>query len=358
MVKRLLLAAALVGCGGSAPVEGPPPVVNVVVEPLTADVLVGQETQFSARTYAGNGSEVFGRLVQWSVGEPSVASVDEAGRARGETSGVSIVTARSGNASGSATLNVVTNEPAGFTKMLELPFSDPTWQVPLSQGWIMLPPTTYQNCGDGDGTNDGVCVDPETVDDPLFPNSPVGQHTLPQDFANNTLWPGSVGRSGGTRISQCCSTRVKETYVSFRYRFDPDWDASHLKMLGIMGPSGLQWFWVMATGSGLRFWVDQKQLNSNGSATVVVRNGGNLQPGAVHFIEVYGRMNSAPNVPDGVIKVWVDGGLRIDVADAIFYEDAAFYQRFAGVKWDPIPAARVVAPENWVRIDDIYASGR
>jgi hypothetical protein len=373
MVRRLLLFAVVVGCGGSGPTEGSLPVVNVVVEPGTAELSVGEERQFSARTFAANGKEVFGRSIQWSAGNPSVVSVDGAGRARGVTTGASPLTARASGVSGSATLNVVTNEPAGLTKLLELSFSDPTWQAPRSQGWDMLfPPTTYQNCGIGDGTGDSVCMDPETMDDAGFPNSPVGQHTLPQNFGDNNLWAGSAGRSGGTRMSHT-EGRVKEIYASFRVRFDPAISfvgGGGFKILGLSirrptaGPAvGL---WINATGSSptLGLEANQKQFGRapNGdlvSTPLVTRRNGALAADEVLFVEAHAKMNSAANLPDGILRVWVDGTLLVDLANVIWFEETTVSpQWFSGVWWDPIPNVRSPAPENWIRMDDIYASGR
>jgi hypothetical protein len=271
--------------------------------------------------------------------------------------------------SGGATVNVVTNEPAGFTRMLELTFSDPTWQVSLGQGWdMLLPPTVYQNCGADDGTGDNVCIDPETVNDPEFPRPPVGQHTLPENFGDNNAWPGSAGRSGGTRISYSRG-RVKEIYASFRVRFDsafPMEGGGGFKVLGLMvdrpGGSAVQGLWINAHDGppALRLSANQKQYNASGSNTPVVTYGGDVFPvGEVLFVKVYARMNTIPNAPDGLLQVWVDGSLRVNRSDVIWFEETTVSpQWFSGVKWDPIPNVRFPAPENWIRMDDIYASGR
>jgi uncharacterized protein YjdB len=76
-------------------IVGPHRVHYIVVEPTEKAVLVGDQFQFRARTYALGGEELYDRVVTWRVGDPSVATVDETGTVTALAKGTTHVFAES-----------------------------------------------------------------------------------------------------------------------------------------------------------------------------------------------------------------------------------------------------------------------
>lgn len=254
------------------------------------------------------------------------------------------------------------NEPGGMTTIIDGPFDSIASM--RAQGWGMLDPKLVTSPVDG-----GQATDMDIVADGDFPNSPVGQNTHLAGHGDDALWPGTRGRSGGTRMWYNDNTLgAVEIYASFRFKFDPAWTISsgNFKICGLRSPynGGSQWLWVTQGGdptAPMRIGIDQKQRNSNGSNIPVIVNSGSqpLTLGVVHQIEVHSGMNSAAGVADGFCKIWVNNVLVVNATTLIFYEDAAFpAQTFAGFVWDPIPGGRTVSTEQWCRMDDIYVSAK
>jgi hypothetical protein len=137
-----------------------------------------------------------------------------------------------------------------------------------------------------------------------------------------------------------------------------------MKMIGILQVSVEPFAWIRASGDGpaLQFDMNQRTYQTGQQAESTIRrpNVGNkpVQAGQVHFYEVYLKMNT-PGVPDGIIKMWLDGVLLHDHRDVVWVADAAFpFKAFAGIKWDPTIGGRSPAPEQWGRFDELYVSGR
>ena len=99
------LALVAVGCGGN---EGTAPAVDSVdvVPAVALAVGVGDTVRFTAEVVDGAGLPVTGAVVTWRSGNAAVAAVDAQGRAVAVASGTTSVTATSGGASGSASLEV------------------------------------------------------------------------------------------------------------------------------------------------------------------------------------------------------------------------------------------------------------
>ena len=108
-----LVACAALACGGDdspgpGPVPPPAPVATTVeVAPATAELTaLGQTVQLSATVRDQNGGVMSGASVNWTSGDPAVATVDAAGLVTAVATGTAAINATSGSASGTASVTV------------------------------------------------------------------------------------------------------------------------------------------------------------------------------------------------------------------------------------------------------------
>jgi len=88
-------------------VNSPPPTITrIEVAPLSATIGAGDMQQFTAKAFDRNNREIDGVTFNWTTGSPSVASIDQNGRATGRGAGTTQITASSAN---------VTSQPATLT---------------------------------------------------------------------------------------------------------------------------------------------------------------------------------------------------------------------------------------------------
>lgn len=109
-VSRWVALAALVlfpSCGGGDGGGTSPSVVSVRLEPRFALVVgAGDTARFAATVLDAAGGRVSGAPLAWSTANPGVATVDGQGLVRAVATGTTIVTATSGDASGTASVEV------------------------------------------------------------------------------------------------------------------------------------------------------------------------------------------------------------------------------------------------------------
>lgn len=85
----------------------PPVAATVVVTPPNATLTVGQSTTLIAKAKDAAGHVLAGASITWSSGTPAVATVSGSGAVKAVGAGTAVITARSGNASGTATILAV-----------------------------------------------------------------------------------------------------------------------------------------------------------------------------------------------------------------------------------------------------------
>ena len=91
----------------------PPNATTIMVTPPNATLTVGQSTTLTATAKDAAG-HVIGASIAWSSDKPSAATVSASGAVKAVGAGTAIITARSGNASGTATIAVsAPPEPPG-----------------------------------------------------------------------------------------------------------------------------------------------------------------------------------------------------------------------------------------------------
>lgn len=101
------IAASSNGVSGFATITVlPKPVAAVRVTPPTQVIRVGQKFEFQAQPLDADGNVLPGRVVTWSSGDPTVATIDNTGLVTGVAVGPTTITATSEGISGSAALSV------------------------------------------------------------------------------------------------------------------------------------------------------------------------------------------------------------------------------------------------------------
>jgi hypothetical protein len=127
-VRALLLSALFVGLAGCNGGDSTGPKVAEIIITPDASVIqfLGSTEQFSARVVDTKGSVMTGVTLTWSSSDPSVASVDQTGRATALAEGSVQITASAEGISGSAALQVDA--------------ADCTTDITLAEGeWEILP---------------------------------------------------------------------------------------------------------------------------------------------------------------------------------------------------------------------------
>lgn len=97
LAGSLLALATLAGCGGSNEgglVVSGPPVDQVVVTPITRNILEGGTAQLTATVFAADGSEIVSAAIVWSTSNAEIAEVSSTGLVTGISPGAAQITAR------------------------------------------------------------------------------------------------------------------------------------------------------------------------------------------------------------------------------------------------------------------------
>ncbi len=120
-VARLIIAALLVGCGGTGtePSSNTPTPAAIAVTAPSLSVQVGKSLQLSAAVTDKTGKTMTGTAVAWSSTPTSVATVGSDGLVTGLSEGTVLVVASSQGVSASVTITVTplpSNPPASIAK--------------------------------------------------------------------------------------------------------------------------------------------------------------------------------------------------------------------------------------------------
>ncbi len=115
---KSVITATSEGKKASAEVSVVPPttVQSVTVSPSSADLMLGDEQQFSATVRDGDGRVMAGKAVTWQSSNAGIASVSSNGQVRAIAPGSATITATSEGSSGTA--SVVVRSPAVATIVL------------------------------------------------------------------------------------------------------------------------------------------------------------------------------------------------------------------------------------------------
>lgn len=129
LLGLFLLGIALWACGGDGggnggPTDPPAPTVASVTLSDPADTLlaVGNTLQLSAQAKNAQGGVISGAQISWASTNGGVATVSSGGLVSGVGSGVATITARSGSASGTVQIRVLSVNRIAISANLGDPF--------------------------------------------------------------------------------------------------------------------------------------------------------------------------------------------------------------------------------------------
>jgi hypothetical protein len=330
-------ASATITVSAPAPV----PVASVTVSPATPTVQAGSTVQFSAVTRDANNNILSGRSITWSSSNVAVATVSASALGRAVAVGSAQITATSEGKVGSATLTVTapppppappgsSNEPAGMTTLVDIPFESAIWYNPA--GLITV----------------------ET--DASAPHSPPGiiRATYPAGFV--------AGSGPGAWDAPSLGNR-KTVYVAVWMRHSANWYGQEAGVNKVFymhtSTNDAPVFYFSATGSGTGDLMPQIRLQQTASPPE-----SNLSPNLVpsarmvrgqwNLIEVVAVGNSAGN-KDGSVD-WYLNGVHVGSYTAIEWEaGGTTWQRlsFAPV-WGGIGGS--VPATQWLDFDHLNVS--
>lgn len=117
-----LVGLLLAACGDSTQA---PVVVSVAMSPDSTDLGVGEMVTFEATPLDGAGNPVTGQVVQWTINDPTVATLSTSGTATGIDPGFALVHATVNGVVGQAKLLVVPGPPASLVLQPQSTVLDP-----------------------------------------------------------------------------------------------------------------------------------------------------------------------------------------------------------------------------------------
>lgn len=349
------LITAIAACCGSdvVTITVAPVVASVSVSPATATLQVDGALDLDATPRDANGYPVGGQGVEWTVVDPTLATVSADGTVRGLRGGQTQVRAVANGITGTATISIeepltapapppssdYPNEPSGFAWLAEVDFSQPK-----------AAPFGYKerNC----------CY--RSVSDPSAPASPgaIGRAEFGAGYTAGGVEPFTIR-------SPQFTAAPRELYVAFWLRMSDNWvghQSSVNKIFHVWtGRSNV--VVISATGAGNEPLILQvrtqpsaqyaRNLSPNRSAGIVNR-------GEWVLVEWVLKASSAPGRPDGESHVWLNGDKVSEFRDVILaaaagdtmWEMLEWAPTWGGVGNKPVPATQ------FMDIDHIYISGR
>ena len=228
------------------------------------------------------------------------------------------------------------NEPAGLSMVL-----DTAWDSLEPTGWAA-------------SSVPGINSIFSDASAPQSPNN-ILRHTYPAGF---------VGSSGGTTVYTTGNLGLTEFYTCMAVRWDPNWQAHSTGTNKLCYITGM-------TGGTAELFIN---LNTQqAQPRIILYNQASTDLGIVYprvaeayvtygdwvQIELYLSMNTAYNLADGIVKIWVDGTLSTDISDAQFYDSAAQPGTVNGFKYEPVWGGEggTVVSSMDLDVDHTYISG-
>jgi uncharacterized protein YjdB len=312
------------------------PVVSVTVSPSSVSLGVGQATQLSATPRDEQGNVLTGRLVTWSSAAPAVAGVSSTGLVTAVASGSTTITATSEGHSGTAGVTVTSGSTAGEPAILSGDvavfadsFSEYASTTDLlnsfanrqSHGTISLDGTTFGGNKAFKVTynNDG-CLGSYDAD-VLIEKSVANPNAASRDWFLQYQVAYQPGYQfwWGANIGSCPRGNASKEAIIFR---DPNnTTGGRISVLAntetacpaIYGSLG-QLLWnitidqqpgdAQPSGCGSQRIKQHLALATKGPAAIA--------DGQLHRVTLYIHKESASDVGDGIVRMWVDGVLVID----------------------------------------------
>ena len=191
-----MIAAALALNGCTDKTVTQVSVSSIVIAPVTATVVVGDEVTLTVTILDDHGAIISGASPSWVSEAPSVATVGPTGVARGLTEGSAVIRATYGGVSATATVRVVAGpglEP-----------SDSTVTMISGAGGPLPAPVTVHIGNSGTGTLDGLATRVEyTAGSPDWLEAKLAATAAPTSL---TLTANTAGLAAGVRSAKVTVT--------------------------------------------------------------------------------------------------------------------------------------------------------
>ncbi len=199
LILLLAVAAflAVAGCGGSSG-SGPaaPSLVSIAVTPSSASISIGATQQYTATGMYTDGvtTRDLTATVTWSSSAPEVAGITVGGLASASTTtpGTTMITARSGNVTGSAILTVTGGTTTTTVNVMPLTVNGSLCSAATSAGYLNKPCVSVTICMPGTNT----C---QTIKDIILDTGSYGLRIFSQAL---TISLPTVS-SGGGALTEC-----------------------------------------------------------------------------------------------------------------------------------------------------------
>ena len=278
-----------------------PTVASVSVDPRSAAVVIGQTVTLAATARDAGGAVMAGQTATWSSLSPGVATVSSAGVVTGVAAGTATIRASIAGITSDASVTVsaaptaagFANEPAGF--------------VALGQ-WNNA--TTFDVNGWYDDGNPSAWGGKTIVTSGYAGTPRIGGSRVTQ-----TLYRGGVeGGHDAGRIQFDLPANTNELFFAAEVQFKADYPTS-------TSSGGNKQFFVTFSGGG-RYFINMDEGLANGRWGVYVGSSpladSNIPVVYGQWVKVEWYLNRNTGNGDGVMRLWIDGVLALNLTNLTF----------------------------------------
>lgn len=276
----------------------------VDVQPSHRDVELGKSGRFTVQV-VGNSDRTGGTTV-WETSDPAVALVDRTGLVTPRSVGSAVIHATVQGSSDSATLTVMP-------------------RAAVRQEWERYAGTSdFRSEAAGDGLTELLGLDGIHVD---FEDPPS---ELTRSLRYDYLAQGADAQHRGVGVP--LPDAVPELWAEVGFRLSdnylpchpssPPCDHKFVFLQFARNGDGRVAFHL--TGGGQPLKPENELVHhvaighgSTQRAGFVGPSLASLKDGEWHHLRLYGRVSSAPGVPDAALRVWIDGELRGEITDGV-----------------------------------------
>lgn len=342
----------------------PAAVATVALSPGSVTLDAGKTATVTATLKDAAGNVLTGRSITWSSSNSGVATVSASGVVTAVASGSATVTATSDGKSATMAVTVttpVTNPPVQGGK-----WNEPSGLTPLLHAngtTTNLGSSLFYGAGWTNPSRLAVVADAEA------PNGSALEFRWPQGHGDGSPAMAAWSNWGSSPGPQ------SELYFRVVVKWSPNWDfhtsgTSKIWYFGMAQPGyqATKWFigWQAQDERrnaydfgppGYFLAVDQSEAPP---VQYGQEAGKLLAPGQYYVLEVWLKAQSAGNVPDGEIKMWLDGKQLLHRTGQNFLPLAGGDARFNGVQlypyWGGTGDTKKV--DDWMRWGEFYMAGK
>lgn len=295
MVCCVLVAA----CDGTPMAMGAAEVASITVSPTTAALAPGESLGFTAVAHDTTGA-VVGASIAWTSSDDAIATVASDGIVTAHTAGTSTIRATSGDVVGEATVEVrvpmpgtFTHEPAGWSVLGE-------W----NNGAALDAGSFY-----ADGNPSGFGEKSRVI------TGYAGTPTIGGAAAIQTFYAGGTdGGHDAGRMQLDLPSGVRELFFGAELQFAADYPTSTSsggnKQLFVTFADGGRYFINLDEGMAAGRWGIYQQSSPLADSAIDVAYG--------RWITVEWYLRGDTGASDGILRLWIDGALALDLTNLTF----------------------------------------